>query len=60
MSQINMINVMHVLLIAPLLIYFGTIKDCNEYHNRKRVLLVIGILVLIYHLYKIILAWKKN
>jgi hypothetical protein len=53
LTQRQQINLLHILLVAPILIYFGTIKDCNKFHKHKLVLLVLGILVLIYHVYRL-------
>jgi uncharacterized membrane protein len=49
----HQINLIHVILVGPLLIYFGTIKDCNQFHKHKLILLVLGLLVLAYHIYRL-------
>ncbi len=53
LSPRHQINLIHVLLVAPLLIYFGTLKDCNQFQKHKLVLLVLGVLVLLYHAYRL-------
>jgi len=49
----HQINLFHVIFVAPLLIYFGTLKDCNQFQKYKVILLVLGILVLSYHIYRL-------
>ena len=53
LNKRQQINLMHVLLVAPLLIYFGMLKDCNSFQKHKVILLVLGLLVLGYHLYRL-------
>ena len=49
----HQINLIHVILVGPLLIYFGTLKDCNQFQKHKLILLVLGLLVLMYHIYRL-------
>lgn len=53
LNKRQQINLMHVLLVAPLLIYFGMLKDCSQFQKYKLILLVLGLLVLGYHLYRL-------
>jgi hypothetical protein len=54
LNKRQQINMVHVLLVAPLLIYFGMLKDCNAFQKNKAILLVLGLLVLVYHLYRLV------
>ena len=53
LNRQHQINLLHVLLVAPLLIYFGMLKDCVKFQKHKVILLVLCILVLGYHLYRL-------
>jgi hypothetical protein len=54
------IYIIHILIAAPLLIYLGlcNCKCCNEYI--KKLTLILGIVVLIYHAYKLYMSLNKK
>jgi hypothetical protein len=60
MSGSNHTNIylFHIIIVAPLLIYLGLCKNCNEFI--KKITLILGITVLVYHLYKINIVVSKG
>ena len=57
MNQLPIINLFHVLIVAPLLIYVGYMQNYGETKPARWVydlLIIIGVFALLYHLYR---AW---
>jgi hypothetical protein len=52
-SSHQLVYIFHILVVAPLLIYLGlcSCKGCNSF--AKRIALIFGITVLVYHAYKL-------
>jgi hypothetical protein len=60
MSNKLNINLFHILVVAPLLIYLGLCKCkcCNEFI--KKITLIFGITVLLYHSYEVYILMNKK
>ena len=57
LNKLN-INLFHILVVAPLLIYLGLCKNCNEFI--KKITLIFGITVLLYHSYEVYILMNKK
>lgn len=53
------VNWMHVLVVGPLLVWVGTSKKATP-EGVFTLLMVIGAVVVLYHFYKLVLAYKKE
>jgi CHASE3 domain sensor protein len=60
MSNKLNINLFHILVVAPLLIYLGLCKCkcCNDFI--KKITLIFGITVLLYHSYEVYILMNKK
>jgi CHASE3 domain sensor protein len=58
MSNKLNINLFHIVVVAPLLIYLGICKDCNDFI--KKITLIFGITVLVYHSYEVYILMNKK